>query len=83
MNNPNLDLKYQIYLKSSLKLQRFYIKSTLKHHYNREKCHVTMVAKFLDDNNKEFLQRLRRTAKTIGLDSGDVKESMTLFEKRK
>ena len=63
MNNPNLDLKYQIYLKSSLKLQRSYIKSTLKHHYNREKSHVTMVAKFLDDNNREFLQRLRQTAK--------------------
>ena len=84
MNNPNLDLKYQIYLKSSLKLQRSYIKSTLKHHYNREKCHVTMVAKFLDDNNREFLQRLRRKAKKpIGLDLGDVKESMTLFEKRR
>ena len=63
MNNPNLDLKYQIYLKSSLKLQHSYIKSPLKHHYNREKCHVTMVAKFLDDNNREFLQRLRRKAK--------------------
>ena len=43
-----------------------------------------MVAKFLDDNNREFLQRLRRKAKkTTGLDSGDVKESMTLFEKRR
>ena len=43
-----------------------------------------MVATFLDDNNREFLQRLRRTAKkTVGLDSGDVKESMTLFEKRR
>ena len=42
MNNPNLDLMYQIYLKSFLKLPRSYIKSPLKHHYNREeKCDVT------------------------------------------
>ena len=34
-----------------------------------EERHVTTVAKFLDDNNREFLQWRRRTAnKTIGLD---------------
>ena len=34
-----------------------------------ERRHVTMVAKFLDDNNREFLQRGRANTKNaIGLD---------------